>query len=61
MINWQPIDTAPKDRRVLFYFATSSSGAVQHWIEFREWWGLTQQGKETATHWAEFNAPDEPI
>ncbi len=57
-LHWvaDPENTAPRDRRCIFYFPHTISG-MEHWIQFSFWSQVTPIGRSCVTHWAEFNPP----
>lgn len=75
-MNWQPIETAPKDRRILLFFpglyggyiATGEWEADQYvkkprpfWTcDCERWMGRTTLRGSPPTHWCEITMPNEP-
>jgi hypothetical protein len=57
MIDWQPIETVPHDRRVIFYFPASASERVKDWIECGYFSSIGTLGRERVTHWADISLP----
>ena len=71
-MNWNPIDTAPKDRPVLLHYRWGDGGsryAVGRWDDDhyahkpRPYWSATAQPSfdraNTPTHWAELTPPED--
>jgi len=67
MIEWQPIETAPVDRKILIYFAEEGVITEAKWdcSEFYPAWlpvhgcGCCSGDNSIPTHWAELNYPEQ--
>jgi hypothetical protein len=70
MMNWQPIETAPKDRVILLYYPGSeyinpimSTGEYyasvkgSYWSCHIPWMGIRWMKKNQPTHWCELEGP----
>jgi hypothetical protein len=59
-MNWQPIETAPKDGEILL-FGSAYGGALDYWLG--QWCGNHWEDRDgfylAPTHWMPL--PDEPI
>lgn len=54
MSEWQPIETAPKDQRLLLFFPTAGMVATGYWAIFDEAWQgepFTEEDRPLPTHW----------
>lgn len=65
-MNWQPIETAPKDRRILVCrerkdAAEASSCRVVNWISWKSCWfdGMRSYDAAQFTHW--MPQPETPV
>jgi hypothetical protein len=56
MIKWQPMNTAPIDKRVLVHFPPTDE--APRTIQFIYAHNLTKRGKLVANAWADTNFPD---
>lgn len=67
-MNWQPIETAPKDRRILLYYGWSVCGCWNldefinnpkpYWLTDKGFLGKTWHKENNPTHWAELIPPE---
>jgi hypothetical protein len=58
-MNWQPIETAPKDgSSILAYNATSKKMILLEWRDYEDSWCVTWNGqKSDCTHWMPLPEP----
>ena len=62
-VEWQPLETAPKDGREILLFAQGIL-VVAHWDEFGRGWVMRERGKPKdqwvfASHWMPLPEPPE--
>jgi hypothetical protein len=68
-MNWQPIKTAPKDKRILLYYSSNENAPEKifcgqyftdmgYWDCDVEYMGVRWMKKNNPTHWCELEAPE---